>query len=138
VTIVPEPLSSMAPADRPFSAVSRKSFAPALPATMAPATLPSQAHAGMRRLPSTEAVSVAHEESHKFPRQGSVSHLQVARPRSISAGSAPGNAMRSTMGVPTRTSTASHTVLACGLCGCDEFKENAFKPGHCAACFHKH
>ncbi|KAJ3409849.1 hypothetical protein CcCBS67573_g02075 [Chytriomyces confervae] len=27
---------------------------------------------------------------------------------------------------------------SCGTCGCAEFLENAFKPGQCRSCFHKH
>lgn len=29
-------------------------------------------------------------------------------------------------------------VAACSSCGCDEYKANVFRPGHCNNCFHKH
>jgi hypothetical protein len=29
-------------------------------------------------------------------------------------------------------------VKTCSLCGCDDFKTNAFKPDQCGNCFHKH
>ena len=32
----------------------------------------------------------------------------------------------------------SELVAACGTCGCEEFKANLFRPGHCNNCFHKH
>ena len=30
------------------------------------------------------------------------------------------------------------TVENCGTCGCEEYKANVFRPGHCNNCFHKH
>jgi hypothetical protein len=27
---------------------------------------------------------------------------------------------------------------SCSTCGCDEYAENAFKPGQCRSCFHPH
>lgn len=32
----------------------------------------------------------------------------------------------------------TQAVGACGSCGCNEFSPNAFKPGQCNMCFHKH
>jgi hypothetical protein len=30
------------------------------------------------------------------------------------------------------------TKSTCKECGCEDFKENVFKPGNCNNCFHKH
>lgn len=29
-------------------------------------------------------------------------------------------------------------VADCGVCGCGDYKESAFKPGQCISCYHKH
>lgn len=31
-----------------------------------------------------------------------------------------------------------HVETSCGLCDCEDFAANVFKPGHCNNCFHKH
>ncbi|KAI8616412.1 hypothetical protein BC830DRAFT_1118190 [Chytriomyces sp. MP71] len=41
---------------------------------------------------------------------------------------------------PANESASSYEIAApsCGTCGCTDFLENAFKPGQCRSCFHKH
>lgn len=39
-------------------------------------------------------------------------------------------------GPPSYTSAA--TTVKCRTCGCDSYSENAFRPGSCNSCFHKH
>ncbi|KAI9324668.1 hypothetical protein DFJ73DRAFT_233002 [Zopfochytrium polystomum] len=69
---------------------------------------------------------------------GSTHPSTVASPVSLTRQSSPAMPRPSPPRPMSSANGGGGAVGNCGTCGCDEFAENAFKPGICRSCFHKH